>query len=312
MKVVAIMSTLLAVAGSLASSRAAGAVTLRTVATFDRSRGETPENLVVAGDGTVYVSLAFASTIARVAPDGTRASAAIPTAGGITVGLARHLGDLYVAVRSDDAAAAGIWRVPLSTFAGPRRVAALPTDSFPNGMAFDRRGRLYVADSSLGAVWRLLPGSTQPTIWRADALLEPTGETFMGFPLPGANGIELHHGAVFVSNTATRQILRIPIRRDGSAGSVQIIHRGIEADDFAFAAGGDLIVAENPPSVVVRVTPRGAVTTLASAADGLDNPSAVAVAEGRLYVTNAAYFGTRPSLQETRAPEPNQQCDRRG
>jgi hypothetical protein len=36
----------------------------------------------------------------------------------------------------------------------------------------------------------------------------------------------------------------------------------------------------------------------ASAADGLDDPSAVAFANRRLYITNVARFGTRPSLQQ--------------
>jgi hypothetical protein len=80
---------------------------------------------------------------------------------------------------------------------------------------------------------------------------------------------------------------------------------GIEADDFAFARDSDLYAAENPPSRLVRVKPDGAVSTLATAADGLDNPSAVAFGtlphqRHLLYVTNAAYFGSRPSLEVIR------------
>jgi sugar lactone lactonase YvrE len=290
----------------LAVATAGTAVSPQTLAAFDRSSGQTPENLAIAGDGTIYVSLAFASQIVRIAPDGSQTSLGIPTSGGITVGVAidrRHDGDLDVAVRSPDPAAAGIWRVPRAGFADPTRIIPLPTSSFPNGITFDARGNLYVADSSLGVVWRIAPGSSQATQWSASPLLAPTGASFMGFPLPGANGIKARGNDLFVSNTATESILTIPILAGGDAGAVAVRFSGIEADDFAFAANGDLYVAENPPSTVDRVTPGGAIATLATQADGLDNPSAVAFdprpdQRTQLYITNAAYFGTRPSLKE--------------
>jgi hypothetical protein len=127
----------------------------------------------------------------------------------------------------------------------------------------------------------------------------------MGFLLPGANAIKLRHRVVYVSNTATQTILAIPVRLDGSAGETRVVLDGIEADDFAFAGNGDLYVAENPPSLLARVTPAGGVSVLATAADGLDNPSAVVFGpllrqRHVLYVTNAAYFGSRPSLEVLR------------
>lgn len=81
--------------------------------------------------------------------------------------------------------------------------------------------------------------------------------------------------------------------------------RDIEADDFAFAANGDLYVAENPPSRIVRVGRTGRRIVVAGPSDGLDNPSAVAfgataATRSDLYITNAAYFGSHPSLQQMR------------
>lgn len=290
----------------LAFASAAAAAALRTVVAFDPAAKETPENLAIADDGTIYVSLAFASEIDRIAPDGAQSRLAIPTMGGITVGVAidRHADGLDIAVRSPDPAAAGIWRVPLASFANPTRIAALPPSSFPNGIAFDPAGNLYIADSNLGVIWRLAPGASQATVWTQSPLLAPTGASFMGFPLPGANGIKVRDRRVYVSNTSTASILTIPIRPDGQAGQVAVKFTGIEADDFAFAVNGDLYVAENPPSELVRVTPGGDVTLLATRADGLDNPSAVAFdprtgERKRLYITNSAYFGTHPSLQVT-------------
>jgi sugar lactone lactonase YvrE len=294
------------VAMVLVFAAGAAAAPLKTVVAFNPGAKQTPENLAIARDGTIYVSLAFASEIDRIAPDGAQSKVTIPTTGGITAGEAidRHGNGLDVAVRSPDPAAAGIWRVALTSFAHPTRIAALPTSSFPNGIAFDSAGNLYIADSNLGVIWRLAPGASQAAVWSESPLLAPTGASFMNFPLPGANGIKIRYGRVYVSNTSTDNILTIPIRPDGEAGQVAGKFTGIEADDFAFAANGDLYVAENPPSELVRVTPRGDVTRLATAADGLDNPSAVAFdprpgQRKRLYITNSAYFGTHPSLEVT-------------
>jgi sugar lactone lactonase YvrE len=291
---------------SLVPASAGARAGVRTVQRFDLAAHETPENLAIADDGTIYVSLAFAGELRRIAPSGAQSTLAIPTRGGITAGLAvdpHHHGDLDVAVRSPDAAAAGIWRVPRTTFSHPRRIAALPTASFPNGITFDRAGNLYVADSTLGRIWRLAHGASRATVWSSSRRLAPTGASFMNFPLPGANGIKLWRHTVYVSNTATRRILAIPILRDGSAGRPRVRFRRIEADDFAFAANGDLYVAVNPFSELIRLPRHGRRAIVATSGDGLQNTSAAgfdprAGRRRHLYITNSSYFGQRPSLQE--------------
>ena len=292
------------VAMVLVFAAGAAAAPLQTVMEFNLAAQETPENLAISRDGTIYVSLAFANEIDRIPPDGAQSKLTIPTMGGITAGVAidRRGNDRDVAVRSRDPVAAGIWRVTLASFADPVRIAALPTSSFPNGITFDSPGNLYIADSNLGVIWRLAPGASQATVWSESPLLAPTGASFMDFPLPGANGIKVRQRRVYVSNTSTDTILTIPIRPDGEPGHVAVKFTGIEADDFAFAANGDLYVAENPPSELARVTRSGDVTRFATQADGLDNPSAVAFdprpgERKQLYITNSAYFGTHPSLE---------------
>ena len=282
------------------------AAALLTLLTFDRAAGQTPESVAITTDGTAYVSLAFAGQIRRITPNGSQATLTMPTAGGITVGVAidaHHDNDLDVAVRSADPNAAGIWRVPRVGFDRPTRIAALPTVSFPNGVTFDADGNLYVADSDLGRIWRLARGASQATVWAQGPLLSPTGESFQGFELPGANGLKIRGKTLYVSNTSTQTIIAIPIRRDGTAGSMAVRFSGVQIDDFAFAVNGDLYATENPPSRLVRITPCGVVSTVATATDGLENPSDVAFdprpAHRRdLLVTNSAYFGTNPSLQE--------------
>lgn len=297
---------LTATSASSAVPAPTSATAVRTVVAFDAAAKQTPENLAIADDGTIYVSLAFASQVRRIDPDGRQKTLTVPTRGGITVGVAidrHHGGDIDVAVRSGDAAAAGIWRVSRRTFARPRRIAPLPTTSFPNGITFDTTGNLYIADSALGEIWRLAPGASRATVWCKNELLAPTGASFMNFPLPGANGIKVSRQEVYVSNTSTQNILAIPIERIGRAGRPAVRFRGIQADDFAFAGNGDLYIALNPLSQLIRVTPKGREETLATYADGLQNTSAVAfdARPGRrkdLFITNSSYFGNTPSLQE--------------
>jgi sugar lactone lactonase YvrE len=234
----------------------------------------------------------------------------MPTMGGITTGLAidhHHSGDLDVGIRSSDPRAAGIWRIPRARFADPIRIAALPTDSFANGITFDDAGNLYIADSDLGRIWRIARGASRATVWAQSRLLAPTGAKYKSFPLPGANGIKLRHNLVYVTNTAIETVLTIPLLPGGSAGKVTVRFRGIAGDDFAFASDGDIYVAENPLNKLIRIDPTGRVTRIATAADGLQNPSAVAFdprprLRTHLYITNSAYFGTRPSLQEIVTP----------
>ncbi|MCL2393364.1 MAG: hypothetical protein FWC87_01645 [Acidimicrobiaceae bacterium] len=289
----------------------AGSSVLRTVASFDRSTGQTPENLAIESDGDVVVSLSFAGELVDVAPNGSRSFVTLPTGGGLTVGVVAdiaHGGDLDVAVESAEASDAGLWRVPLAAFrnpdAQPYRIAALPTSSFPNGMAFDAEGNLYIADSTRGAIWRLARGSSTPTIWSSSPLFVPTGASFGGLALPGANGLKVFQGSVYTSNTSTSEILAVPILPGGAAGAVSVRERIPEPDDFAIAPDGSMFVAENVPDKFVHVSPSGRVTTMFTAADGISNPSAALFSPVRgqahdLYITNSAYFGDAPSLQMT-------------
>lgn len=70
------------------------------------------------------------------------------------------------------------------------------------------------------------------------------------------------------------------------------------ADGIAVGVLGDVFVAVNPQSTLVRVAPDGSTTTLATAADGLENPASLAFGAGSdrksVYVTNFAIFTTPP------------------
>lgn len=279
----------------ISATAAAASVTrpARIIAHFDLKAGQTPENAVVEPDGSTDVTFAEANQVAHVTRHGkVTILAQLPSGGkcGIfpgpaTLGLARsHDGTLYVAECSGTAAT-GIWRIRRGS--APVQIAQLPAGGFPNGMALDSRtGDLYVADSFLGTVWRVPVQGGAPSAWATGPALDK--ESF-----GGANGLVLHHNAVWVSNTDQGVIVRIPVRGDGSAGPIEPAVTGLSGgvDDFSVLGRDSTIVAAlNMANEVVQVTPGQQPRVLLTAGDGLSTPTSVKVRNGTLYVTSAGYF----------------------
>ena len=90
-----------------------------------------------------------------------------------------------------------------------------------------------------------------------------------------------------------------PSSRDGGAGKVQTAATGLPGiDDFAFTGHGDQILAAlNGPSEVALVQPDGSHSTVLTAADGLQNPTSIALRGDTVYVLSAAYLTAKdPNL----------------
>ncbi|MFI2764090.1 hypothetical protein ACH5A3_35430 [Streptomyces echinatus] len=278
----------------------------RVIAHFDPATGQTPENIALEPDGSADLTFAYARTVAHVALDGTTTPRAkLPEVANpdtplvrsaVVTGIARaHDGTLYVNYATGTSAT-GVWRV--SPGSAPVQIAELPPDGFPNGLALDeRRDVLYAADSVRGTIWRVPRAGGTATVWA-------TGPAFAPLPAPpasgfGANGVKVHRNAVWVSNTDRGTLLRVPVVQDGSAGPVETRGDGLTGvDDFAFP-GHDksVLVALKSGSEVVLVRPDGTVTSLLTAADGLSEPTSVAV-RGRTVYLPSADLSTRrnPSL----------------
>ncbi|MEU1178589.1 hypothetical protein ABZ464_13225 [Streptomyces sp. NPDC005820] len=273
----------------------------RIVAHFDFAQGGTPENLALEPDGSADLTFFFARKIVNVTRDGdTRTLATLPAVpnphtpvvtAAVVTGIARaYDGTLYVNYATGTRKT-GIWRLDRDGGA-PRQIAELPADGFPNGLALDeRRGVLYAADSVLGTVWRVSLENGTRTAWATGAELDPgTGANAAGV---GSNGLRFHHNAVWVSNTDAATLLRIPVREDGSAGRIRTRATGLTGvDDFGFVErhGDTVLAALLSSDEVVRVRPDGSHAVVLTAADGLSNPTAVAVRGRSAYVTSAAYF----------------------
>ncbi|WP_189110353.1 SMP-30/gluconolactonase/LRE family protein [Streptomyces camponoticapitis] len=268
----------------------------RIAAHFDLAQGRMPENIALSPGGTAYVTFAAARQIARVTPGGaTRILATLPAPadGGVhtpvlgfalTTGIVRaHDGTLYVLYATGTDDLTGLWR--LRPGGEPQRIAALPATGLPNGLALDPRTRtLYMTDSVLGTIWSVPTSGGTPTAWSTAPELASGG--FLG-----ANGLKLHGGAVWATNLDKGTLLRIPVLPGGRAGRVQTRATGLTGiDDFAFTGRGDRVLATlNGPNEVALVQPGGGHATVLTAADGLQNPTSVALHGNTVYVLSAAY-----------------------
>ena len=270
---------------------------------FNPLAGELPEGLALDHHGNTFVALAPRGEVREVAADGTQSTLATvsPPGKGIgTAGLAFDgRGNLFVAAVTFDPADSGVYEI--SRGGTPTRLPGSGQIGLPNGIAFDDRGSMYVTDSLQGAVWRLRPGVSAERLVQ-DPLLEGDGSFGIGVPL-GANGIAFRHGSLYVTNTELGRVVRIPLSPSGAAGAVQLVAEGpqlIGADGCQFDVHGNLYIALNVQSKLVRVTPDGTLSTVATAADGLDFPASPLFGVGRgdretVFVTNFALGHANPA-----------------
>lgn len=288
-----------------------------TVALFDHQALETPESVVIDPRGNRYVSLALTGEIRRIAPDGTQSTYAVLPIGEPLTSCSGFFaligpmaldprGNLYVSVGSCIPENRGVWVVRADGTI--EQLTRLPFESFPNGIVY-RRGELYVADSNLGLIWTLDADGGPASVWFEDpGLLRNPGSG-----LPGANGLQVFRGELYVGVTDTANIFAIAFEPDGSAGSLRLhANPGLPCDDFAFDVRGNLYCA-SPLNRVLRITPDGVVTELLDVTDLLDYPTSVSFGRSHgerteIYVTNAAFPGfstfSRPSLMRLEVGSP--------
>jgi len=307
-----IVSAVLVAAAAITAAAPASATTaarapltdVRIADHFDLSAGQMPENVTLLPDGTADVTFAAAHQVAQITPQGTTrilATLPAPADGGVhtpvlgfalTTGIVRTPdGTLYVLYATGTADLTGLWRIRPGQ--APQRIAALPADGLPNGLALDRSSKqLYITDSVLGTVWTVPTTGGTPTAWSSAPELASTG--FLG-----ANGAKVHNGSLWVTNLDQGTLLRIPIGAANRAGAPQVRASGLVGlDDFTFTGRGDQVLAAlNGPNKVVLIQPDGTSTTVLDATDGLQGPTSIALHGNDVDVFSAAYTTrTDPNL----------------
>jgi sugar lactone lactonase YvrE len=141
-----------------------------------------------------------------------------------------------------------------------------------NGLTAFGPGKVLVADDVASTVWEVDLKTGSSRAWLSGGPLDPGNS---GPPI-GPNGIKVFNGAVYVTNTGTGNVIRVPILPDGSAGVPSVYASGFQLDDFAIASDGSLFLATQVGNSVIRLFPDGTRITVATAADGLLGDAAVA------------------------------------
>jgi sugar lactone lactonase YvrE len=276
---------LIATAVVIAAAGAAHAQsTVQVVVAFDESQGQNPEGIAIGRTGAIFVSVSPLGDVWRIAP-GSDDPQPFGHVAGITagqdfglLGLAVDVfGNVYGAVQSANPAANGVWRFDRST-GDAARLPGTAAIGIPNGLAFDKQANLYVTDSAGGAIWRI-PWGGEASIWLQDAAL--TGDGSLGLNL-GANGIAVQRGALTVTNTERRTVLRIP-KVGGQPGTIDVVTTlpvGDNPDGVTMDVFGDAFIAMNLANAIGKVTPSGSMSVVASG-DPLDFPSSVVFGTAR-------------------------------
>lgn len=280
--------------------------------------GESPEGIAIDRQGHLYVSLrgraehgVRVSSVWKIDPQGgapqllATLDEDVPEALEGVLGVAiGSRGSVYVALVSGDPTTHGVWRIEPSGQA--TRLAGSQAMSFPNALAFDARGNLYVTDTVTGAIWRFLKGDGPGELWIQDAALADPGNDLLPAPI-GANGIAFAPPrTLYVANTEGAQLVEIPIEPDGSAGALRVAAAGlplltidgvavdVKGNVYAVIAGAQ-VLGTRP---LVRIDPEtGLVVSLTEEVAAFDTPTSLAFGRGgktdrkSVYVVNAALRG---------------------
>lgn len=293
------VTTLAGIPGVAGSANGTGAATFSA-----------PAGVAVDGAGNVYVADQQNSTIRKITPGGvvTTLAGLVRQAGfgdgnpdslfsapaGVAVDSA---GNLYIADRDNDAVRKIISGV-VTTLAGTakRSGGATALLGLPEGVAVDATGNIYVADLNSDTILKIVSGvvvifAGQPGVGGEE---DDTGQNaFFGDPVglaidPAGNLYVADHAGNTLRKVTPAAVVTTVAGGSQVAGDVDGVGSSARFSapaGVAIDGAGNLYIADTTNHAIRKVTPGGAVTTLASA--GFDAPVGVAVdSAGNVYVAD--------------------------
>lgn len=296
---------LLALASQSADASAAPVV----IASFNPAVGELPESITIDGAGNFYLSMS--NTIKKVTPSlvvTTYATLPIP-AGAFATGLKIGPDGLLYAGSggfSPAPSAAFVWRIHPN--GAVDQVAALDPTGFPNDLAFDDDGNLFVTDPFLGLIWKIDEDGNAQNWLEDPLLLGNAANPALLIHDFGADGIafDKHGDNLYIGNLDYGEILRVGLDCHGEADGIEVFASDpllVGADGIAFDKKETLYVAVNGQDRLAAVSPDGEVTSVFQGAP-LDGPSSLVFGvhgndKKTLYIASFAInraLGTQPGV----------------
>jgi len=286
----------------------AAAATPSTFVALDPAQGQLPESITTDEDGNLYISIG--TTVGKITPAGALSTfAALPVPPGtFTSGLKFGPdGHLYAATAgfTADPAVAYIWRISPDGDE-VEEYAELDPNGFPNDLAFDDDGNLYVTDPFLAQIWKI-DDCGGPEVWLSDPLLAANFESPYLLVAPfGVDGIafDKHHKNLYVGNLDYGRILKIEVDH-GDAGDVDVFFEDLDliggVDGIAFDKKETLYLAVHGQDRVVTIDKKGKAKIVAEGGP-LQQPSSLVFgatkkAKETLYIANfsiLAALGVKP------------------
>ena len=240
------------------------------------------EGVAVHADGSVWCG-GEAGQVYRIPPEGGSLEERVGGGEGFTLALAFGPGgNLYYV----DLGRRAVMRLD-PTAGGPELFVESPIGGhdlvLPNAIAFDAAGRLYLTESHS-------PTEPGPGVFRIDP--DGSGELWSPGPFLFANGVAVapDQSAVYVAETWSRRVTRVPLLADGAAGEPELVAElpGTLPDGLAFGPDGLLYVACYQPSQVVRIDEDGTPRVLIRDDDAivLAHPTNIAFRDSTAFCAN--------------------------
>jgi hypothetical protein len=249
-----------------------------SIASIENSMFTQTGRLFVSGDDGVY-------EVTRDPSGALRATNVAPGNACKFAGLAEINGVLYA--NCYDGTNSALFAATLSATPSFRKIYDQPGVALANGAAADDSGRLYVADSTHGTIWRLSLSASDPfTVTQRDAF--STGNLF-------PNGLKAFGGAIYYTDFVA--VKRIPLLEDGTAGPVATLTTQLTFFDDLYVDDHGIFVANYLFGSVEALT-NGGVDVLDTPAFTFSGPSSVLPAKGRLGFFQTDYLVTEKSANQ--------------
>ncbi|MBU0834694.1 MAG: hypothetical protein KKH33_20220 [Alphaproteobacteria bacterium] len=235
----------------------------RTVASYPS--GTFLENIAEGPDGALLITNYFDRTL--LAWDGVGAPAPFVALDLHPVGILARADDIVLSAHGTSFAEGPAFTqtnafLILSPDGRVIRTIPAPQALFLNGIVEVAPGTILAADSLAGMIWQLDLASGTITEWLADPLFatDPaeTGQT------PGANGLKIRDGWLYVSNSSRQALYRVALDGAGPKGAPQLFAATGSIDDFAFLADGTIAAASHG-ATLIGIDAEGTVSTLLAA-----------------------------------------------
>jgi sugar lactone lactonase YvrE len=144
---------------------------------------------------------------------------------------------------------------------------------FLNGITRLNASHFLIADSYAGCIWVLDAASRKISLWLKDDLL---ARSSTDAKTPAVNGLKIHNGILYASNTEKQLLITIPIV-NSKAGKPSVWLDKVNMDDFSFDAAGNIYAATHVYNIAIKISPTKKVTIIATQKEGMSGCTAVLV-----------------------------------